>query len=238
MRTEVEIVVEAGRSPRIRCAGALAVRQTGVNSLHLVGAAATPLGGDHIEVLVRVGAGSSLELGSVAAMIALPAAERADSTSHWQIEVGAGGRFRLDPQPTVVAGGADHRSHIEVCADPDATIDLHEHIQIGRSAIQHPDDGRGRWHGRLTVDVDGQPLLRHGLALGIQSTSGAAGFTALSSVLRYPDERPEQVDPKHFAARLKLAGPGAATLTTSVAHTVTQARARCDALDVAALVGP
>ncbi|MGC4932150.1 urease accessory protein UreD [Gordonia sp. DT30] len=234
MHTEVEIVAEARRSPRIRCTGGLAVRQTGAASAHLVGTAATPLGGDHIEVLVRLGPGAALDLGSVAATIALPAADRVDSTSHWRIEVGAGARLRLDPQPTVIAGGADHQSVIEVYADADAMIDLHEHIQIGRSASHHPDDATGRWHGRLHVDVGDRPILRHGLALGSGSASAAVGLTTITSVFRYPDTRPAVVDATHFAARLALAGD--ATLTTSLSEGLAQGRARCDALEVATLI--
>ncbi|UZF53951.1 urease accessory protein UreD [Gordonia polyisoprenivorans] len=233
MRTEVEIVVEAGRSPRVRATGGLAVRRTGTSRAHLIGTAATPLGGDHIEVLVHLAEATSLDLGSVAAMIALPAADRAESTSRWRIEVGAGARLRLDPQPTVVAGGAHHDSVIEVHADADATIDLHEHIQIGRSAVDHPGDDAGRWRGRLHVDVDRRPILRHGLELGAGSACATAGFNALTSVFRYPDASPAHVDADHFAARLALVAD--ASLTTALGRRVAQARAHCDALDVAAL---
>ncbi|MEP9394221.1 urease accessory protein UreD [Gordonia sp. VNQ95] len=234
MRTDVEIIADPARSLRTRCSGALAVRQTGRHAAHLVGAAATPLGGDHIEIVVRVADGASLDLGSVAATIALPAADRADSTSHWHIEVGAGARLRLDPQPTVIAGGADHRSRIDVIAAGDAIVDVHEHIQIGRSAHRHPDDERGRWRGTLNVDVDGRPILRHGVALGAGSTAAAAGCHALTSVFRRPDTSPDAVDAAHFAARLALADD-AGTLTTALASTLAQARERCDILDVAAL---
>ncbi|MGW0038594.1 urease accessory protein UreD [Gordonia sp. NPDC003376] len=243
MRTEVEIVVDAGRSPRLRATGGLAVRQTGVSSAHLIGTAATPLGGDHIEVVIRIGAGAFLDLGSVAATIALPAADRPDSTARWHIEVGAGARLRVDPQPTVVAGGAHHRSDIVVVLDPDATLDLHEHVQIGRSGRFADTDAGGRWQGGLRVDLPGLPVLRHRVALGPATTgpepaSTASGMRrselqAVSSVFRYPDVRAADVDAVNYAARLTL--PGDATLTTALAESVPAARALCDALDVVAL---
>ena len=65
MRTRVEIVAERGRRFRHQAAGGLAVRQTGSQAAHLIGTAATPLGGDDIEIRVVVEAGAHLDLGSV-----------------------------------------------------------------------------------------------------------------------------------------------------------------------------
>ncbi|MFT4126215.1 MAG: urease accessory protein UreD [Gordonia sp. (in: high G+C Gram-positive bacteria)] len=240
MRTEVEIIAEAGRSVRFAATGAIVVRQTGRTAAHLVGNATTPLGGDDIDIVVRVGAGAALDLGSVAAMIALPGREVTGSTARWHIDVGAGGRLRVDAQPTVVAGGADHHSEVTVDLHPDATLDLHEYAQIGRYAPGFPDDDRGRWSGALRVDTadpavpaGARPLLRHRVALGPGSTVHPLGLRALATVFRYPDARAGAVDPQRYAARLALAGD--ATLTTALAPTVTQAGAFCDALDVATL---
>lgn len=234
MRTDVEIVAAAHRSLRFRCSGGLAVRQTGPTAAHLIGTAATPLGGDHIDITVHVEAGAVLDLGSVAATIALPTRSRPDSTAHWSIRLDEGARLRLDPQPTVVAGGADHRSDIVVELAHGATLDLYEHVQIGRSAQHFADDATGRWSGGLHIDVGGAPLLRHRLELGAGSTAAPVGMRAMSSAFRYPDARGAQVDSANFAARLDLVG--GATLTTALDRTVSGARGLCDALDVAALV--
>ena len=54
MHSEVLIVAAAGRLPRIEYRGGLAARATLPDTVHLVSAAATPLGGDTISVRVVV----------------------------------------------------------------------------------------------------------------------------------------------------------------------------------------
>lgn len=56
----------------------------------------------------------------------------------------------------------------------------------------------------------------------------------MSSVFRHPDDRPEDVHPTAFAARLRLAG--AATLTSALGTSVAGTRRLADSLDAAALV--
>ena len=51
MRSDVLIVAHRDRAPRIECAGGLAARRTEPDTVHLVSAAATPLGGDAIHIL-------------------------------------------------------------------------------------------------------------------------------------------------------------------------------------------
>lgn len=239
MDTLVEIVATAGRGVRHRATGGLAVRVTAPGHAQLIGTAATPLGGDEIVVRVTVEPGAYLHLGSVAAAIALPAHDRADSRARWEITVGAGGRLRVDPQPTIVAGGAFHTSDIVVDLDPAATLDLHEHVQIGRaSSSGDPDRNRrdraGRWTGGLRVEVGGELLLAHRVALGDRTPAATAGHRAMSSVFRHPDDSPEDVHPTAFAARLRLAG--AATLTSALGTSVAGTRRLADSLDAAALV--
>ena len=54
MRSEVVVVACAGRPPRIEHTGGIAARRTGRDTVHLVSAAATPLGGDLITIRVVV----------------------------------------------------------------------------------------------------------------------------------------------------------------------------------------
>ena len=56
----------------------------------------------------------------------------------------------------------------------------------------------------------------------------------MSSVFRHPDDRPEDVHPMAFVARLRLAG--AATLTSALGTSVAGTRRLADSLDAAALV--
>ncbi|GAB98731.1 urease accessory protein UreD [Gordonia namibiensis NBRC 108229] len=244
MRTDVEIIATADRGVRHSATGGLAVRVTSPGHAQLIGTAATPLGGDEIVVRIRVEPGAHLSMGSVAATIALPARDRADSRARWDIEVGAGGRLRLDPQPTVVAGGAVHTSNIVADLDPTAVLDLYEHVQIGRSVqidgatttdldrIER--DRTGAWTGGLRVTVGGEVWLAHRVALGASTPAAAIGHRAMSSVFRYPDDRGEEVHPSEFAARLRLAGE--ATLTSALGSSVTATRRLTDALDTTALV--
>ncbi|MFE0748223.1 urease accessory protein UreD [Gordonia sp. NPDC058843] len=238
MRTEVDIVATVDRGVRHRAVGGLGVRVTSPGHVQLIGTAATPLGGDEIVVRIEVEPGAHLHVGSVAATIALPARERVDSSARWEITVGTGGRLRVDPQPTVVAGGAFHRSDMSVTLASGATLDLHEHIQIGRAAtmtdaVLVDRDRAGSWIGGLRVDVDGQVVLVHRLSLGHGTPAGAAGHRAASSVFRYPDDRLGRVHATEFAARLQLAG--GASLTTALGTSVTAARGLADDLEIESL---
>lgn len=233
MHTRVEIVVEPGRRFRHRASGGLAVRQTGSQAAHLIGTAATPLGGDDIEVRVIVEAGAHLDLGSVAATIALPSSRRVDSTASWHIELGACARLHLHPEPTVVAAGADHRSQIVVTMSDDAILTLAEDVQIGRSAELGDKDADGRWEGATHVDIGGSPALRHRVALGAGSTAHRSGLRATSSVFRFPDTRGDEVDPEAFAARLSLASGG--SLATALGAHVADTRRLVDELELVTL---
>lgn len=238
MRTEVDIVATVERGVRHRAVGGLGVRVTAPGHVQLIGTAATPLGGDEIVVRIEVEPGAQLRLGSVAATIALPARDRPDSSARWEIAVGDGGRLRIDPQPTVVAGGAVHRSDITARLAAGATLDLHEHVQIGRAASMTDAtlvdrDRMGAWTGGLRVEVDDQVVLAHRLSLGQRTRAGAAGHRAASSVFRYPDNRPGDVHGTEFAARLQLAG--GASLTTALGTSVRAARRLADGLEIDSL---
>ncbi|RPA19954.1 urease accessory protein UreD [Gordonia sp. OPL2] len=233
MHTEIAIVARAGRSPRVTASGGLAVRQTGIDTVHLISTAATPLGGDTIDVRVFVESGASLHVETVAATLALPARHRIDSTMSWTIEVAEGARLFLDPQPTVVAAGADHRTVTDIVAATTSTVIVAEHAQLGRREETPDHAARARWRGSLRLDVGEMPVLRHQLALG---GPDGTGHRAVSSVVRYPDERAGDVSPHAYAARLELPRPAGvlgATLTTGLASSAQAARVLCDELDLA-----
>ncbi|WP_280330392.1 urease accessory protein UreD [Nocardia wallacei] len=187
MRTELTIRTRPGALPQIRATGGLAARRTGPGVVHLIGAAATPLGGDELDIAVVVEPGARLALRSVAATIALPGRKTRKSLARWHFEVGEGGELDFDPEPTVVAGGAEHESVTTVALGPDARLRLRERVQIGRAG-----EDSGHWNGTLTADLATLPLLRHGLELGTAAPTddSLSAPRALASILTYPDESP------------------------------------------------
>jgi urease accessory protein len=180
--SEVLIVASPGRGPRIECVGGLAARRTHADTVHLVCAAATPLGGDTISVHVVVEAGARLRLRSAAATVALPGAASVESRASWVLEVA--GELDLDPQPTIVAGSSRHVTSTRLAVHGTGTARLRERVQIGRSY-----ERQGFWSGSLHADVDGAPLLRHRVELGTGSVADdeLGAPRAAVSELRYPE---------------------------------------------------
>ena len=204
MHSEVLIVAAAGRLPRIEYRGGLAARATLPDTVHLVSAAATPLGGDTISVRVVVPAGARLRLRSVAATVAMPGPAGRDSRADYTFEVA--GCLDVDLEPTVVAADATHESAMRAAVDEAGELRLRERVQIGRTG-----EGQGFWSGALRVDMKGQPLLRHRLELG----AGAPGDDVLAapracvSELRYTGDAQSPADTGSTV--LELAGGGVLT---------------------------
>lgn len=202
MHSDVQVVAQRGRFPRIECRGALAARHTEPDTVHLVSAAATPLGGDTIAIRIIVEPGARLRLRSAAASLALPGAATTESHACWHIEVA--GELDLDPEPTIVAGAARHRSDVTVCLADATTLRIRERVQIGRTG-----ECDGFWSGAVCADVAGMPLLRHRMELGPTSVADDALGTPLACVseLRYPE-------PATDAAGVTLALAGGGSLST------------------------
>jgi urease accessory protein len=182
MISDVLIVASRGRTPRIECSGGVAGRRTDVDTVHLVSAAATPLGGDTIRIRVVVEAGAILRVRSAAATMAMPGTATMESRAAWDLEVD--GALDLDPQPTIVAGTARHVTTTRLAVGDEATVRLRERVQIGRTG-----ERQGYWTGSVYADAAGAPLLRHRVELGAGSvTDDELGAPrACISELRYPD---------------------------------------------------
>ncbi|AQT80099.1 urease accessory protein [Mycolicibacterium litorale] len=203
MRSEVLVVAQPGRLPRIECRGGIAARSTEPDTVHLVSAAATPLGGDTVAIRLVVEPGARLRLRTAAATVVLPGASTRESRSCWTIDVG--GELDLDPEPTVVAADSRHLSEIRMClAGPAAGVRLRERVQIGRTG-----EREGFWSGSLRADVGSTPLLRHRLELGGGAVADDVLGSPLACVseLRYPDPA-AMADPYAAAVMLELAGGG------------------------------
>lgn len=182
MISEVLIVATPGREPRIECVGGLAARRTEAETVHLVSAAATPLGGDTVSVRVVVEDGARLKVRTAAATMALPGATTAESHAAWDLEVH--GELDVDPQPTIVAGGARHVTATRLRISGSGRVRIRERAQIGRTGEEH-----GFWSSALHADVGSVPLLRHRIELGAGGVSddGLARPRACVSELRYPE---------------------------------------------------
>lgn len=182
MLSEVLIVARADRGPGIEYAGGVAARRTDADTVHLVSAAATPLGGDTIRVRVIVEPGARLRVRSAAATMAMPGSVTMESMAQWDLEVA--GELDLDPQPTIVAGHARHVSTVRLRLSGQGRARLRERVQIGRSH-----EREGFWSGSLHADVDGAPLLRHRVELGAGSVTDDELGAPLACVseLRYPE---------------------------------------------------
>jgi urease accessory protein len=199
LRTELRITAKAGTSPTSHATGGLAARLTAPDTVHLIGTAATPLGGDHLDITITVAPGARLLLRSVAATIALPGSSTVRSTAHWRIDVGEDAELDFDPEPLIVAGAAEHHTITTLRLAPTARVRLRERVQIGRC-----DEDAGHWRGDLTADIthlalpDSErqpqstvPLLRHRLELGPDTIADdlLGRPRALISELTYPDAR-------------------------------------------------
>jgi urease accessory protein len=182
MISDVLIVARPDRVPSIECSGGVAGRRTDADTVHLVSAAATPLGGDTIRVRVVVEPGARLLVRSVAATMAMPGTATMESRASWELEVA--GLLDLDPQPTIVAGHARHLTSTRLSLSGDGRARLRERVQIGRSQ-----EREGFWSGAMRADVDGSPLLRHRVELGAGSATDDELGTPLACVseLRYPE---------------------------------------------------
>jgi urease accessory protein len=182
MRSDVLIVAHRDRQPRIECGGGLAARRTEPDTVHLVSAAATPLGGDAIHIRVVVEEGARLRVRTAAATVTLPGTTTLESHAFWTLDVA--GDLDIDPQPTVVAATSRHFTSTRLDLTGAGRLRLRERIQIGRS-----DERQGFWSGSLHADVEGAPLLRHRIELGHGSVADDALGTPMACVseLRYPE---------------------------------------------------
>lgn len=212
MRTELVIEASAHRSPRIMSSGGLSGRLTGPDTVHMIGTAATPLGGDDMKIRVVVARGARLAVHSVAASIALSGPKNRHSRARWVLEVDEGGSLVFDPEPMIVAADAVHHTETSIRFASSARIEFRERVQIGRSG-----ESAGRWLATTRSDVDGRPHLRHRIELGV-GTAGhdeLAAPMALSSTLRFPDDRAAETT-GHSRVRMPLAAGGTLTTCTGV----------------------
>ena len=151
----------------------IVLRQTD-RGLTMVTGAAGPLGGDRTDLTVSVRDGATLAVGSAGAALALPGAHGGTSHALVTLHVGAGASLRWEPQPLVVAGGADHVATLDVHLDPDARLTLVETLVLGRH-----DEAPGRLRTRWRVRRGGRTALAQDLDVGAGAPRGWDGPAVL-----------------------------------------------------------
>ncbi|MGI8457811.1 MAG: urease accessory protein UreD [Propionibacteriaceae bacterium] len=152
-RIEVERV---GDRTRVRTASGL-LRAQQVHGLvdrprvALIAASALLLGGDQLDLDVRVGSGACLDLIEVAGTVAYPG-----PPARWsfRLTLGAGSALTYAGQPFVVAGGAEVDRSLTVDLEPGARLLLRETLVLGRTGEI---GGGGR--NRTRVEVAGRAVL-------------------------------------------------------------------------------
>ena len=154
----------AGRSP--------------VATVHVVGSAAAPLGGDELELRVVVGPGARLRLRGVAATLALPGPTGGGSRADVRVEIADGGALEYLPEPTVVTARACHEARLRAGLAAGAALRAREILVLGRH-----DERPGRLGSALSVERAGRPLLRQRLDIGEPALAASPALFAGRRVL-------------------------------------------------------
>jgi urease accessory protein len=155
--------------------GAVATRSP-VPTVHMVGSATTPLGGDDVLLDVEVGPGAGLVLTGVAAAVALPG--RGASRLVVRLQVADGASLQYLPEPTIVTARADHRGELHADLGVDARLRCREVLVAGRSGEQ-----AGHFRGLVRVRDAGRPLLVQEQELGDPGLQASAAHLAGRRVL-------------------------------------------------------
>ncbi|WP_162802994.1 urease accessory protein UreD [Ornithinimicrobium avium] len=135
--------------------------------------AAGPIGGDHYELEVVVGAGSTLVLREVSATLVLPGPHGDTSRTLVRVRVEEGATFVWVPEPLIVAHRCSHEHDVRIDLSADSRLFVREELVLGRHG-EPPGDLRAQ----LRVRREGAPLMAQSLQLG-PGADGYAGAAVL-----------------------------------------------------------
>lgn len=182
MHGEALLRVSAGpggttRIDEMRSSALVTLRRSG-DGVYMVGAAATPIGGDRSTLAVELSHGARLRMRSSAALVSRrgPASEEA----RWSVRatVGPGASLWWEPEPTVVARGSNLVSEAQVELHDGARLLWRDAVVLGRFG-----EAPGVWSSSLDIVRGGVPLLRHQVVLGPDDGPALrAGMRALTTV--------------------------------------------------------
>lgn len=156
----------------------------------LAAGAAGPVGGDELDLTVRVGAGSSLVLTEVSHTLLLPGRDGARSRTRVHVHVGDRATLVWLPEPVIAARGCDHVGDVDVVLEEGARLLLREEALLGRHG-EEP----GRLRQRIRVTRRGRPLYHQDLLLGTPTSrapSVVGHRRAVGSVLVVDPARPPE----------------------------------------------
>jgi urease accessory protein len=234
MRAHARIVAEPGpagtRLTTLRGEPPLLPRRTGpagsdIAEVHLVGAAAGPLGGDHLQLDIVVHPGARLTLRTTAATLALPSRPASVSRTIVTAHVAAGATLRYLPEQLIAGAGCRHEAVSTVDVEAGGFLTWREELVCGRHGEQSGD-------ATLTLNIGygRRPLLRQILSVGPHApgwaAAGVLGGARATGALLHIDPTAEPGSPTVLgptAVRVPLNGP--ANLTTATApntHTLRQ----------------
>lgn len=180
----------------------------------LTAGTAGPLGGDHYQLDVHVGAGSTLVLTEVSHMLVLPGIGGAQSRMNVRITVDEDATFVWWAEPIIAAHRCHHRHDVRIALSRSARMILREEMLLGRHG-----EVPGDFSSRLRITSDGLPIYDQDLSFGplAEGCDGAAvlgGNGAAGSILAVdPDWSAGDLTARPYhrdAAITPLAGPGVA----------------------------
>ncbi len=142
----------------------------------LVTTTALLLGGDEVDIDIRVAAGSRLALFDVAGTVAYHGRGRPCS---WrvQVDLGPGAELVWAAEPLVVADGADVRRTTVIRAAAGSAARIRETLVLGRSG-----ERGGELRSRSAVSVDGVTVMLEDLHLAAE-TRGLPGILGTARVV-------------------------------------------------------
>lgn len=164
MKGGVKIRTERDAAGRTRVAeltatAPFAAKVTGAGEVHLIGAAAAPLDGDHIIIDLDIAAGTSLTVRTVAATMAWPSRGGAlPSLMELNAKVGDGATLNWLPEPLVPVRRCRHELRTTVSIAPTARLVWREEVILGRAH-----EGPGTLRSRTRIERGGVPLLHQEL---------------------------------------------------------------------------
>ena len=159
--------------PLLRSDPPLLLRPTH-SGLTLQAGAAGPIGGDQLELLIRVRPGTRLDVSTTAAMVVLPGPE--PSRLNVSIVVEAGATLNWIPEPLVSVVDSHHIQRLTVDAARDSTIRLSEILVLGRSG-----ERTGILESGLRISYDGSVVLHQATHLGAPAETAVWSGPAITA---------------------------------------------------------